>query len=153
MILALSERPDLAPLVAAWRLREFGRPGDLLDTWVARLLAARPGAEETFVLFEGEMPVATASLADDDLDSRPDLTPWLAGVVVQPDFRGRGHAARVVRHVEDFARAAGVSRLWLYTSRAAGLYAKLGWRHVGMEQDHGRDVALMQRFLSEDDIS
>ena len=97
-------------------------------------------------------PAGTASLAHDDLDSRPDLTPWLAGVYVPPTLRGRGHASALVRHVEGFARAAGVGTLWLYTWTAAPLYAGLGWVHAGLEHEIKRNhqVVLMRRDLAGD---
>jgi GNAT superfamily N-acetyltransferase len=83
-----------------------------------------------------------------DLDSRPDLTSWLGGLFVEPAFRGRGHATALVRHVEDFARAAAVPVLWLYTLHAEGLYLRLGWQRAGVEQEDGHDVILMRRQLS-----
>jgi N-acetylglutamate synthase-like GNAT family acetyltransferase len=66
---------------------------------------------------------------------RRDLTPWLASVLVLPPFRGRGHSATLVKHVEAVAAAASVGTLWLYTWTAEPLYARLGWRRVGMERD------------------
>ena len=146
----LGERPDLAPLVARWLLDAFGRPGGPgFEELVSLVLAPPEGPEESFVLFDaaGE-PVGTASLARRDLAARPDLTPWLAGVVVAPAHRGRGNATALVRHVEGFAAAAGVGRLWLYTATAEGLYARLGWHRAGLEQDHGREVVLMRRDLA-----
>jgi hypothetical protein len=47
----------------------------------------------TFILLADGEPVGTASLAAHDLDERPDLTPWLAGVFVDPHTRGQGYAA------------------------------------------------------------
>ncbi len=148
-ILAVSDRPELAPLVAGWLVEAFHRqPGGMtVEAMTALILAPPQGPEESFVLFEGDRPVGTASLAHDDLTSRPDLTPWLAGVFVLPDCRGRGHASALVRHVEGFARAASVAELWLYTRTAEPLYARLGWQRVGLEQDKGREVALMWRRL------
>ena len=101
------------------------------------------------MLFEDGQPVGTAGLAGTDLASRPDLTPWLAGVIVLPAFRGRGYAAVLVHRVEDAARQAGVPVLWLYTTRAEGLYLRLGWETVGTERDAERDVVLMRRRLSQ----
>jgi hypothetical protein len=76
-IVAVSDQPELAPMVATWLLDEFRHPGfPTHEGLTARILAPRTGLEETFVLFEGDIPVATASLARKDLDSRPDLTPW-----------------------------------------------------------------------------
>ena len=42
-------------------------------------------------MLPNEVPVGTASLVTKDLPSSPDLTPWLAGVLVRPEFRGRGY--------------------------------------------------------------
>lgn len=148
-ILAVSGCPALAPLVAGWLVEAFHRqPGDMtVEAMTALILAPPRGAEESFVLFEGDRPVGTASLAHDDLPSRPDLTPWLAGVFVLPDCRGRGHASALVRHVEGAARAASIAGLWLYTRTAERLYAGLGWERVGLERDKGREVVLMRRRL------
>ncbi|NKC32213.1 GNAT family N-acetyltransferase [Falsiroseomonas selenitidurans] len=149
MIVALSDRPDLAPLVAAWRIEAFFQgPGPWTEArMLAALLAPKRGPEETFVCFAAAEPVGTASLVCQDLESRPDLTPWLAGVVVQPAHRLRGHASALVRRVEAFARQAGVAEIFLYTSRAEGLYARLGWQRMGLEWDKGREVVLMRRAL------
>jgi GNAT superfamily N-acetyltransferase len=148
-IVAVSDQPELAPLVATWLLDEFRHPGSPNhEGMTARILAPRTGPEETFVLFEGDIPVATASLARKDLDSRPDLTPWLAGVVVQPAYRGRGYATALVRHVEARARSASVPTLWLNTWTAESLYARLGWGRVGLEKGNSRDVVLMKRDLA-----
>ena len=147
-----SGRPELAPIVAAWLVEAFGYPGGRTPEQVAaRILAPPRGPEETFVLLEQDRPVGTASLAHDDLAARRDLTPWLAGVFVEPDARGRGYATALVRRVEAFAAAASVPVLWLYTWTAEPLYVRLGWRRVGLEQDRGQEVVLMTRRLREPD--
>ena len=150
-IAAVSDRPELAPVVAAWLVDAFGYPGGRTVEEVTALHLSPPvGPEETFVLFDRGVPVGTASLAHADLEARPDLTPWLAGVVVQPAFRGRGHATALVRRVEAFALAASVPVLWLYTWTAEPLYARPGWHRASLERDQkrGREVALMTRRLS-----
>lgn len=152
-ILAVSEHPELAPQVAAWLVEAFGRPGGrTVEQLTALILSPPNGPEDSFVLYDGDTPAGTASLAHDDLDSRPDLTPWLAGVYVPPQHRGRGHAAALVRHVEGVARAAGVATLWLYTWTAAPLYARLGWVEAGREIEPKRNqpVVLMRRDLAGD---
>jgi predicted N-acetyltransferase YhbS len=145
-IVSLSARPDLAPAIAGWLLDEFCHArSPSHGEQVARLLAQR-APEKTFVLFDDGVPVGTASLVTNDLPSRPDLTPWLASVLVRPEFRGRGYSAPLVRHVET---AAGSSVLWLYTWTAEPLYARLGWERVGLERDTDRniEVVLMRRDL------
>jgi GNAT superfamily N-acetyltransferase len=146
---AISSRRELAPLIAGWLVDEFGYPGGRTrEEKAAAILAPPKGPEETFVLFDQDTPVGTASLAHDDLAARRDLTPWLAGVFVQPASRGLGYASALVRQVEAFAAVSGVPALWLYTWTAAPLYARLGWQHVGLETDRGQEVVLMTKRLS-----
>jgi hypothetical protein len=43
-----------------------------------------------------------------DLDERPDLTPWLAGVFVFPEARGRAHVVHLIQAVEAACRSAAI---------------------------------------------
>ena len=90
----------------------------------------------------------TASLTAHDLDERPDLTPWLAGVFVRPDVRGRGYAGLLIAAVEQEARAASIPMLWLYTREAERVYARAGWRTVDTIQRDNSAYALMRRDLA-----
>jgi GNAT superfamily N-acetyltransferase len=149
-IVTIRQNPNLIPQVAHWLWEEWARrKGRTLDMVTDRLVvrAAAEGPEQTFVVVDGGVPLATASLVVADLASRPDLTPWLASVFVDPSHRGHGHAASLVRRVEEAARAASTGLLWLYTEDAEGLYAKLGWETVGPEIDHAVPVTLMRRQL------
>jgi predicted GNAT family acetyltransferase len=147
---AVSNRPELAAIVAEWLVGAFGYPGGKsVQEMTTLILQPTNGPEETYVLFDEDRPVATASLVHDDLESRRDLTPWLAGVFVEPAFRGRGYATALVRRVEAFAAAASVPTLWLYTATAEPLYARMGWQRAGLEQDRGQEVLLMMRNLSD----
>jgi GNAT superfamily N-acetyltransferase len=150
-LVTISERTDLAPVVAGWFLEVFRHarsPSQQVLT--ARLLAQSKRSEETFVLIADDVPVGTASFVINDLPSRPDLTPWLASVLVRPQFRGRGYSVPLIQHVEAVAAAASVPTLWLYTWSAEPLYARLGWQRVGVERDADRDieVVLMNRQLA-----
>lgn len=149
-IVTTAERPELIEEVSLWLWREWGIRRGRSQRQVAEAMAARraaTGPEQTHVLLDEGRAAATASLVHHDLDARPDLTPWLASVFVHPDFRGRGHAARVVRAVEASARAAGIATFYLDTNTAAPLYAGLGWVAFGRSVDLGEPVTLMRRDL------
>lgn len=123
-VVAIADRPDLAPTVSGWLWVAFWRDAGSTRAEVNALVAratARRGPPQCFVLLVDGIPVGTASLAAADLDARPDLTPWLAGVFVVPEVRGRGYATLLVRAVEEAARAAAVRTLWLYTGAAEPL--------------------------------
>lgn len=149
-VVRISERPDLAPIVARWLWEAFGRGhGETLAASLERVVAcqAERGPDQSFVLLQDGEPVGTAGFVHHDLDERPDLTPWLAGVYVVPAFRGRGLVHVLIRAVEEAAMTARIETLWLYTSAAEAIYRRAGWTTVELLDRPGRRTALMRRDL------
>src|SRR3954465_8289992 len=92
---ATSAQPDYIPQVVDWLREEFWHSGSPSREQQIATMLAQPGqSEETFVLLDDNVPVGTASLVNNDLPSRPDLSPWLASVLVLPPFREKGTAQR-----------------------------------------------------------
>ena len=85
---------------------------------------------QTFVaLIDGE-PAGMYQLAmSDDLNSRPDLYPWLINVYVDEKFRGRNVARELMNTVKENAKELGLTELYLYTKHI-GLYEKFGWKFI-----------------------
>jgi GNAT superfamily N-acetyltransferase len=156
-IVSISDRPDLAPVVTKWLwetfLRDQGHSFEHTLNALKESAAARPAPPSfmmplTFVLIADGEPVGTGTLAAHDLPARPDLTPWLAGMFVEPHARGRGYAAHLIAAVEEQARTALVPTLWLHTNPATErVYARAGWRTVKTVQHNGKPFALMRRDL------
>ncbi|WP_424812393.1 GNAT family N-acetyltransferase [Roseococcus sp. YIM B11640] len=149
-IVSVAERPDLVPVVAEWLWDAFWQPNghtleELLE--VIGSAASDPGLPESFVLLAGDVPCGTATLAASDLEPRPDIGPWLAGVYVVPEARGQGCGERLVAAVENAAREAGHGALYLYTHDAAGFYEKLGWLAIEETMDSRQLVTIMQKQL------
>jgi N-acetylglutamate synthase-like GNAT family acetyltransferase len=78
-----------------------------------------------------------------DMDTRMELSPWLAGVFVTPEHRGRGVGAAMVRRVIDDATALGVRRLYLYTPSTEHFYSRLGWSLIEHTTYRGANVSVM----------
>jgi GNAT superfamily N-acetyltransferase len=152
-IVSTADRPDLVPVTARWRweafFRDSGKPFDQILEAAKRTAATDGRMPRTLVLLAGGEPVGTASLTAHDLEERPDLTPWLAGMFVAPHARGRGYAAQLIAAVEQEAAAASVSILWLYTNTAERIYARAGWQTVETVQHNGKPFALMRRILDQ----
>ena len=150
-IVSTSTRPELAEITGAWRWAEFfARHGaDRESVLVAERAATRANSILPRILMSLSKgrPVGMATLAAQDLDTRPDLTPWLAGVYVLPEHRRQGHASRLVGAVEDLARTAAIPTLWLYTRSAEPLYRRCGWQLTEVFERHGRNYSLMSREL------
>src|SRR5215831_1046595 len=74
--------------------------------------------------------VGMVSLKFHDMDTRPDLDPWLGGLLVLPEWRNRGVGTMLMHRASEEARRLNVPRLYLWTHSAEGLYQKLGWQVV-----------------------
>lgn len=94
-------------------------------------------------LHEGEL-IGTVSLKFHDLDTRPELDPWLGGVFVLPEWRGRGIASRLMRRAVSEAARLNLPKLYLWTSSAEGLYQKLGWQIVERSEYCGKNIVVME---------
>ena len=152
LIVRIADRLDLVPIVARWLWHEWWQQdGHTLEqTHEAVAASVSPsGPPQSFVLLADGRPIGTASLVVHDLDERPDLTPWLAGVFVIPEARGRGHVVHLIQAVEAVCRSAAIPVVWLYTAGAERVYARAGWHSVETLQRLGRrPVTLMRRDLS-----
>jgi predicted N-acetyltransferase YhbS len=110
-------------------------------------LLAGDGFEAALVARIGGIPVGTCLLVRHELEPAHDLTPWLAGLVVDRDHRNKRIGRALVEAIEAHATSVGVETLYLYTWEARDFYATLGWTAVEtFDQDGGR-MLLMSRRL------
>lgn len=153
-IVPLADRPDLAATVGRWHWDEWGGedPAGSAEAWIARVAtyAERDAIPALYVALDDEEPVGSASLVSHDLPDRDDLAhlgPWLSGVYVVPERRGRGVARALVGCVERAATRLGVDRLYLYSQTARGLYERLGWQRIGQLTTAEGRADLMSKSL------
>jgi predicted N-acetyltransferase YhbS len=127
----LADHPEFLPTLAQWQHDEWGhlRPGDSAEARSARLQrhCQRDGIPLTVVAHENGELFGSASFARNDMETRPELTPWLSGVFVAPEHRRKGVGAELVRRVMAEAAAQKVPMLYLYTVHSETFYANLGW--------------------------
>jgi predicted N-acetyltransferase YhbS len=85
----------------------YSYPGESLEGRTARLRSSfgRNAIPSVVVALEDEELLGSAMLVAHDMDSRPQLTPWLAGVFVKPHCRGKGIGSALVRRIEAEARS------------------------------------------------
>jgi N-acetylglutamate synthase-like GNAT family acetyltransferase len=149
----LADHPQLIPQLAALHFEQWGylRPDETLEQRTRRLEAAcgRDAIPSVFAaLDDNGALLGSAMLVARDMDTRPELTPWLAGVYVVADSRGRGLATALVRRVEQEAAALQVERLYLYTPSAEDFYVRLGWTLIERADYLGQQVAIMSKKLA-----
>lgn len=138
--------PEIAGWLHAQWWGDSGYSRAATEAWLRA--ATGPAAPCTLIAERDGVPLGTATLDVDDLPSRPDLTPWLASVLVAPAHRRQGVATALVAEVRRRAAALGHARLWLFTEDRQAFYAARGWVPEGPETWRGRPVALMSCALA-----
>lgn len=143
------------PQLACWHHAQWSdlNPGETLAGRVARLELNATGSELplTWVAFEDEILFGSASLVNSDMETQPELRPWLASVFVAPEHRRKGIGASLVQHVVNEARERGYESLFLFTPDQQKFYEKLGWRELDQFNYREIQVSLMRIDLELED--
>ena len=156
-IACLADHQEVIPILAGW----FHREWSYLYPQRTRQDVARSISERikrttiplALLAFEGDELLGTVCLKTRDMDNRPELTPWLAGLYVKDVWRRRGVGSALVRAIETCAREIGVERLYLYTPEAERFYTGLGWCIKERTSYHHVPVSIMQKPLDNELVS
>jgi len=150
-IYTLKDKPEHLIQLARWHHAEWAHlnPDRCLEERVEYMrthLAGEPVPTTFLVEHDGQV-LGSASLVVEDMDTHPELTPWLASVFVTPRHRHKGIASMLVERVMEHARQHGIARIYLFTPDRERLYAQLGWRLFTREHYRGVPVSLMTADL------
>ena len=107
-----------------------------------------PFGELDLVAFEDDELVGTVCLKTHDMDNKPDLSPWLAGLYVKESWRKKGVGSTLVKAIEQKAVELGINHLFLYTPESANFYSNLGWSVIKKENYHKVPVTIMEKNCS-----
>jgi len=147
----LADHPDVIPILSEWFYREWAylHPDRSKDDFY-RLISERTNKSKiplTLVVFEGEELIGTACLKISDMDTKPELSPWLSGLYVKESWRRRGVGAVLVKEIESTAIELGIAHLYLYTPESKKFYSELGWHEMENEDYHNVPVTIMEKQL------
>ena len=148
----LTDQPHHVQELARLHEAEWGHlfPKIPLETRVDRLRAAAGRSEipSLVIAVDGPTLVGSSALIAQDMDDRPELTPWLAAVYVKASYRRQGIATALATRIEEEAAALGVAKIYLYTEHEEAFYAKRGWEPMEHRDYHGTPVAVMFKLLA-----
>lgn len=71
--------------------------------------------------------IGTISVFENDLKTQNDFKPWLASLVVNPNYRNQGIGRILIDKALERVKELGFSRVYLRTEHASGYYIKRGW--------------------------
>jgi len=145
MVHLLADHPHLINPIALLRWREWGRDQSLTD-WI-KITARETGRDEipvTWVAVDDQGAALGAVAIGDHEDVRPDLSPWVWGMIVRPDARGQGVGRRLLDRLSTFAQVKGHSQVWVATGDpAVEFYERCGFRRVDQQAE---THVLVKRF-------
>ena len=146
----LVNHQHLIDVIAQWHFDAFGRlsGADSRESYRSLLYsyATDENVPATFLAFESDQLVGSASLLTSDLPPRTELTPWLGQLYVQPTWRGRGVGSALVKRVSSEAANQGFDRVYLYTSGTLpDYYRRFGWRFLETLVFDGKHRTVMER--------
>ena len=99
------------------------------------------------VAYEKHQVLGTIALKPQDLDIRPELTPWLGGLFVLPQYRRRGIGSALISGIVAEAERLRLPCLFLWTPSSERLYARHGWSLLERAPYHGHEISIMKRAL------
>ena len=147
----LADHADAIPTLAQWHhdqwkaITPYLTVADRIAGFRARM--RRQEVPTGFVAVLDEVVVGMACLVAHDMETRPDLTPWLATVLVAPDCRGRGIGSALSERVVAEGHALAYPKLYLVTFGRTSFYARLGWHNLEHTQFLGLPATIMSRGL------
>ncbi|HXW43999.1 MAG TPA: GNAT family N-acetyltransferase [Streptosporangiaceae bacterium] len=135
----LADHPALIPAVGLLRWHEWGEgavwdhdPGRAELAWWVGVTAresGRAGLPVTFVAIDGAgAAIGAVGLGEFDPEERRDRSPWVLGMIVQPELQGCGIGRLLLDALGTWAGEHGYQRLWVATGDpAVGFYQACGW--------------------------
>ena len=148
----LGNYSEFIPKLAELHFNEWNHlsPDMTVEDRVFKLTEISKSIDVPFMLVavENNQLIGSAALVYDDMETRKDLSPWLAAVFVKPEYREKGIGTKLITSIEDEAKKRRISKLFLYTEHARRLYSKLGWHDLEECEYQGVDVVIMDKQLS-----
>jgi GNAT superfamily N-acetyltransferase len=144
----IAERPELIPQLASWFQNEWGEfnPECTIQSRCLELIARKNSRELplTMVATAKSELLGTYSLDLEDLAVRPNLSPWLANVFVNPKHRSQGIGTLLVNKALQQAQSLGILTFYLVTLDKARWYASMGWQVIEELSYRGKAVTIMR---------
>ncbi len=99
------------------------------------------------VAINDDKVIGTIALKQHDMDTRKDLSPWLAGLYVATEHRCNGVGSLLIEALIEKARVLDISKLYLYTPDAEDFYRKLDWHTLEQTEYLEHKVTILEKSL------
>jgi predicted N-acetyltransferase YhbS len=147
----LADYPQFIPTIGEWLFNQWGRlsPDGSLEKSVLKVQASTNKDRVPFVLvaISNAKPLGIVCVVENDLETRADLTPWLAGVLVLPAYRHYGVGRELCLQAEKEMQSLGIKKAYLFTPDKQPFYAKMGWQKLEDTLYRDEEVSVMEKDI------
>ncbi len=147
----LADHKDVIPRLAHWSYNEWSslHPDRTFED-IKQLMLERSNKDKIplcLIAIENGNVIGMIALKTNDLESRPNLSPWLAGLYVDIKHRRKGVGKQLVHAIEEEAERIRVNKLFLYTPESEEFYSKLSWIVRERTEWHGHSITVMEKDI------
>ena len=141
------------PLLANWHHQEWPHLNSKSYDLKARITDYEKIAEAKtfpamFVAHRNGNPLGSARLIDNDMDTHPELSPWLASLYVLKEFRHQGIGSALIRKIENTATELNFETIYLFTEDKQSIYNKQAWQILANETYCDQAITIMHKRLN-----
>ena len=151
----LEAHPDFIPILSQWHHEQWSylNPSRTVDDRIEEFKqeTTGKGIPVTFVAISENVLLGSSSIVANDMDTRMDLSPWLASVYVSPQHREQGIGSALVRRTVEEAKKLEIETLYLFTPDREKFYKRLGWTVLEVSEYRGENNVIMKLRLTSDE--
>ena len=89
---------------------------------------------QVYIMKENDNVIGTFTIKDKDLDNC-DLSPWLACVIIKPEYRKQGYGRKLLNYIEEICNK-HYPKIYL-TTGLVGYYEKINFKYIESIVHHG----------------
>ena len=136
-IIRLTDAPHRLERLASWFHEKWGIPLSAYKESMQDCLSGDCAVPEWYVAVENDRIIGGAGVIENDFHDRPDLSPNVCALFVEPDRRGEGIAGAILEFICKDMKKRGINTLYLVTDHTS-FYERYGWEffcHVRCDGD------------------
>lgn len=135
-ILKIREHSDMAEAAAKWFHSKWRISLEAYEASIRECLTGSDGVPQWYVAAEDDSIVGGIGVIENDFHDRKDLTPNVCALYVEPEYRCRGIAGKLLQNVCEDMHSFGIDTLYLITDHTS-FYERYGWLFLCMVQGDG----------------
>lgn len=129
-ILSVRENPEYKEKAIGYISSKWSAPRKVYEDCISHCLTTSNPLPQWYLLEEGTELVGCAGLITNDFISRMDLYPWICGLFIEENYRGKALGSLLLERAKEDGRKAGFDNVYLSTDHV-GFYEKYGFRYIG----------------------